>query len=368
MTGPWWTVILAGVAGGLCMGTHYLSMLFPLPVAVLMLLHRGDWRRRVLAPIAMLCVAWLTFQALLIPYPPLSMTQALSVYTEGVVGSHDRADLSGGGIGDAIGLVWSKLDGTPHTAVQTMLSPLLVGLSWWPLLLAFQVGLLGPLLGRDETMKWRWDWRGGVWLLVLMLPLLLLEGARAPERYRYYAIPLVLIAVMRGVASLCAALDLGGERLHEKWPRGLLAILACGALAASLFTPLRASWPGIPPLDEGIHERSVGLAVKEHFGAGGGVVTANQAIPFYSGREKCPRAMCPAEGESKLRSCRQLVRAQCAGTGDIPWIVDIRENEGFADRRDVEIDSWVQDNFEYVEAVLSSGRRTLIYRVPRNAL
>ena len=368
MTGPWWVVPITGVIAGLCAGTHYLSMLFPLPVALLMLLHRGDWRRRVLAPIAVLCIAWLTFQALLIPYPPLSLSQAFSVYSEGVVGSHDRADLSGGGMWAAVELVLSKLDGTPHTAVQTGLSPLLAGVGWWPLLGAFWIGLLGPLLGRDKTMKWGWDWRFGVWLLVLMAPLVLLEGARAPERYRYYAAPLVMLTVARGVASVCAAVDLGGRRLHRLWPSGLLAVLVCGVLAAQLFEPLRAAWPGVPPLDEGVHERAVGLAVKTHFGEGGGVVTVNQAIPFYAGREKCPQAMCPADGEAKVRACRQLVRQQCAGTGDIPWIVDIRDNEGFADRRDVEIDAWVQENFSYVDAVVTQGRKTSIYRVPRKAL
>ncbi len=367
MTGPWWAVLLAGVVGGVCAATHYLAMIFPLPIALLMLLHRGDWRRRLLAPVAFLCLSWLVFQAFMLPYPPLSLSQVLAVYTEGVVGSHDRADLSGGGFAAAVDLVWSKLNGSPHTAVQTALSPLLAGLPWWPVLLAFCVGLAGPLLGRDQTMKWSWDWRFAVWLLVLLAPLPLLEGARAPERYRYYALPLVMLAFMRGFASLCAAVDLGGKRLHLRWPSGLLAVVVCASLAVSLFEPLRATWPGIPPM-VGIHERSVGQAVKEHFGAGGGVVTMSQAIPFYAGREKCPRAMCPTEGADPVGRCRQLIQSQCGGAGPLPYIVDIRESEGYADKRNVQVDDWVEESFPYVEAVTSTGRKTLVYRVPRSAL
>ena len=371
MTGPWWAVIVAGVVGGLCASTHYLSLAFPLPVALLLTLYVGDggrrdWARRLAAPVALLCISWLVFQAMMLPYPPLSLKQAMSVYAEGVVGSHDRGDLSGEGLGAALSLVSSKLDGAQHTAVQTALSPLLAGLPWWPLLAAFWVGLVGPLLGRDPRMKWGWDWRAALWLGLLMAPVILLEGARAPDRYRYYSAPLVMIVVMRGVASLCALADLGGRRLHERWPRGLLAVLACTVLAASLFGPLREDWPANPPLEEGMHERAVGLAVATHFGSGGGVVTLNQSIPFYSGRDRCPQAQWPAEGE--VRRSRQLIRSQCAGSGDLPYILDEREIEGYADRRNVALDAWVSENFSYVEAVSSEGRRTYVYRVPRSAL
>ena len=69
-----------------------------------------------------------------------------------------------------------------------------------------------------------------------------------------------------------------------------------------------------------------------------------------------------------MRRCRQLIRSQCGGTGDLPYILDVRANEGYADRRNVELDAWVSENFSYVQAVVSTDRKTFVYRIPRSAL
>ncbi|MCB9741584.1 MAG: glycosyltransferase family 39 protein [Alphaproteobacteria bacterium] len=384
--GRTWVAALAGVMAGVCAATHYLGLLFPIPMAVLIGLGQPRWWRRLLAPALMLGVAYGTWVLLMRPYPDVNPGMVVAVYAEGVAGSG-----AGAGVGEtdwarALAFVQQRVPGATGLALQRGLRTL-YGLPWGLLLLLFWVGMLGPgLPPRDEAAPelpeagWRrtvarihaaWDPLHTLALVALFAPLVLMEAARAPERYTLYGLPLIYLLVARGAGSLCAGLDLGLRRLWGPWPKGLLAIGAGLALVMATQHGMRLRWPGIAPYEEGLQDRAVGQALREAFPQERGeasIVTSSQNLPFYSGRRRCPAQPCRTAGEQVVATCAAQLLSQCLGSGDLPYVVERRLQHGFADKPNEQMDAAIAERFPVVTELEGAERSVVVYRVPRAGL
>jgi hypothetical protein len=366
-----WAVPLAGLAMGLVMATHYLGILFPLPCALALALRWGDWRLRVGTPVVALCVGWLSFRGLMWRYPAIGLDQIASVYSTGAASGLDDASVETAGFGTNVAEILGEVvTSGAMLAVQQNLIPLRdAGLPWALVLGLFWLGVLGfglPPRVDQKDKRWAVDWRSGLVLLALLAPLALLEAVRAPERYRYYAQPLVFIVVLRGAASAAVTLERALApmlpRTWPRWPVGLLALPLCWAVWATPVAGMRAQWSRGAPADQGLHERLIGEAVLEAFGAGGGIVTNSQVAAFHAERERCSG---PAPGQATAPQAIAQLKERCSGRGDLPYLVGVRTSAGFADIKDEALDAYVAETFEAVGAIRGKETTTTVYRIPR---
>ena len=367
--GRWWLIPLTGIGIGLVLGTHYLGILFPVPCALALALSRNDWRVRIAAPLVALLLGWGVFEALTWSYPPIGLDQIQSVYATGAASGLDDASLQTTAFSKVLGVVGEAVGSGLALAVQQALIPVRdAGLPWVLGLALFWVGLLGPGLppGGDKDFRWSWDWRSGLFLAVMLLPLSLLEAVRAPERYRYWAQPLVFIVLLRGAASLAAIADQLILRKWPKdwptWPSGLLAFALCLPMALPLGAEMRQDQARGAPADQGLQERQLGELSLREFGSGGGIVTNSQVVAFHAERERCQG---PAPGQATVQEAITLLRSRCRGRGDLPYIVGTRKSMGFADVTDEQLDAYVEANFEAVGTITGKDTDYTLYRIPR---
>ena len=177
--------------------------------------------------------------------------------------------------------------------------------------------------------------------------MVLQEAARAPFRYRYYAYPFVFLLVGRGIASMCAPLDLVIQRFWKPWPGGWIALGACLLAACVTWPHLEKRRPGAGTWEEGWQNREVGEFVVDHFGAGGSIITRTQGISFHAQRQMCPRTT--EAPDLTLSESLAKLRQQCTGSGDLPYVLENRVT-GVADAANEELDAWVVANFEPLES------------------
>ncbi len=360
----WWAcegsparAILPGIAMGLLMGTHYLGLAFPVVLAVGMLQAPGDWKRRVLPALGALGLSVVVLKLLLLPYPELGLAQILGVYSEGIANP-----ATGAVVNEPLS---ERLISAPVLAIQRGLAPMRAsGLPWWTLVALLWVGVLG--WGLSGSKERTWDWRAGVWLFVLCGPLILLEAARAPERYRDFLRPLVLLLLMRGLASPAAALEIWIGRKLPRWPRGVLPLVVCGGVAWATLQGFVSKWPPRMPIEQALHQRAAGLAVQELQVRS--VVTTQQVVAFHAQTPRCPGNYCSPD-PSGLSACKALVLAQCPGDpiavgvelqGDAPW--DQSPNKI--------LDAWVRERHTPTAQVtgIMGGRKSEIYLLSRAEL
>lgn len=382
--GPWWLAPLAGVAAGIAASTHYLGLLFPVPLLLLVALGQRRWGR-LLAPLLMGLSAYLTFRWMFHLYPPLGLSQIASTYAEGVAASQGEVGVSQSTLGSAVVFVRERLPAASLMVVQRALGTASkTGAPWAALVPLFWVGLLAPMSLRPganlvvprsprDALRFvaAWNWLPNLWFLTLLAPIALMLAARAPDRYGLYAEPLYLLVLFRGLAALCALPDAGLARLWGRWPKGLLAIALCAGLAYRGLAPLQSAWPGLMPIGEGLQDRAAGALVRENFPQSAGrhdaIVTLSQNLPFYADRQRCPNQPC-AEGVENVPRCASQILQQCRGSGDLPYVVETKAQHGFADRPSEAMDQAVAARFEKVGAVGDSLRTLTIYRVPRSEL
>lgn len=362
--GPAIAIVFAGMAAGATTATHYLGLLFPVPCALMLLFHQGRWQRRIAGPLILLAVAFLTFRWFMEPYPNFTMDQVSQVYSEGVLGSQSGA---GSGFGSAVEFVTERIGDAPSVALERGMTLLRdAGLPWALVVAAFWLGVLGlGLPPGDRHRRLSWDWRWGLMFLVLIAPVVLLEAARAPFRYRYYAYPLLFLLVGRGIGSMCAPIDLVVQRFWRPWPAGWIALAVCLFAAHTTWPMLESRRPGMGTWEEGWHDREVGEFIVAEFGAGGPVITRTQGIGFHAERMMCPRTT--QTSTMALADALEKIEQQCTGSGDIPYVLEVRSS-GAADAANEELDAWVQANFQPVKSFSAKSRSTTIYAIPRSAI
>ncbi|MFT5582504.1 MAG: hypothetical protein ACI9VR_000080 [Cognaticolwellia sp.] len=362
----WWATkghalraIAPGLLMGLLVGTHYLGLAFPVVLAIGMLQAKGDWKRRVLPAVGALLLGFVVLKFLLLPYESMGLAQILAVYQEGVANPTASA-----AVAEPLS---QRLLSAPMLAVQRGVAPLRdSGLPWWSLVVLLWAGVVGwGLPGRDKRP---WDWRSGLWLLVLCGPLILLEATRAPERYRDFLRPLVILLVMRGLASPAAALEAGLRKKLPKWPCGVLPLALCGGVAWLTLQGFVTEWPPRMPIEQALQNRATGLAVADlAVGEPGirSVVNTQQVVAFYTGVDSCPGNYCSPD-PANLASCKTLVLSQCAGD-PIAVVVELQNGGPWDQSPNRVFDAWVQENHSPVQRVngIEAGRESAIYLLSR---
>jgi|GEM_PF-2431819 len=355
--GTWPWIVLMGLSLGLAMGTHYLVLLF-VPIALgLLLFMEKPWTIRLRYTTACLLIAWLMFEWLTHRYDDLSLQMVASVYSQGVAGSDWGAGAATPmGAEHASSQVLHNLPSAPGLAVQRGLRAMKVsGMNWTVLVVIFWVGVIGWGLGKKRETS-RWDWRGSLFFLGFLGPLVLLEATRAPDRYALFARPLIFICVLRGVVSLFYIAEEMTAR-HTSWiavkwrptTRGVLSALAIIFCLQIYQQPFTDRWwnPSELPSGEGLSDRTVSDIIKKNFPRPGGIVTSSQALSYYTQRNRCPGSQCPDGGKIAVAQCFERYLQECPGAGSLPYIaVSEKRKEGFGDRTNSAVQLVVEQQFE----------------------
>jgi len=173
-------------------------------------------------------------------------------------------------------------------------------------------------------------------------------------------LPLVAVAAARGLTSIGAAIT-------RPLPAGRWRVVAAGLAAAALAAPIasptieaaRFASSALVRLPEAVHERQVGALIAGGFPDATRVVTTSWSIPFYAECTPCHPMACQKGYE--VAACVESMRRECASGGELPFIVDIRDDPGPADRQNVGVVAWVRANGRLIGAVGSLERLTEVY-------
>lgn len=206
----------------------------------------------------------------------------------------------------------------------------------------------------------------GLPLAGALVPLLAFAAADSPPRYSHNFIPLGVLLVFRGVASLTNLVDLGAARRLPRWPAGLLGLAGGLALAWSVWDPSRALAPlRMPPTGLDLADWKLGTLLRAHFAPGGGASCMRREVAAYAGRVFCPNT--PGFTYSGApEPVRAHLDAECSGEGPVPYVILAGVADGSNDAR-LRMNTWVQANGTPV-ATFDGGTYTAeIYAVDRPA-
>ena len=369
-----WLVLL-GLVCGVTLATHFFAMCFPpLAIGLVICLREGSWKKRLGGAAGVLVLALLVWKVLLWRYPDVGLGFVASIYGAGV-GSNpvlgNTEPVANVGIGAALELVMSRLPSAPGLAVQRSVRSLKVeGVPWGLLVLLFWLGLVG---WRSRLKDRKWEWRSGLLLLVFLLPLVLLEAARAPDRYALYARPLVFVCVLRGAISLVAI----GEAALRRWTsvlgesRVAAQVVALALVLGGVFlyrAPFTSRWNLRPPVDEGMQSRAVAALIDQEFPDSDSVVTSSQAIPFHARREACPSNPCPQGGQPALARCLAQLVSECRGQGPIPYVLRDFATSGEGDQQNQELVALVRQEFQQVGEISAERFQVSLWSLDRSRL
>ena len=395
--GRWWRLIPAGLAVGLAASAHYLSMAFAVPAALLLVLAdapappgdaavRGPswlpdmvrdprrlpgarWLYRVAAPAVTLLAGYLVWKLFMLPYPQISPWHVIGVYTEGIATYSGKTSETMMTFTQAVELVQQRLGwAVGKLELEVFQTWVPSSLSWQLVAALALLGVIGPGLLKRPASRLGWDFRPGLWIAVFLLPLVGLAASRTPSRYYVYAIPLIFLAVMRGLASLAAGAD---QLLRKKlawWPAGLLALLLCMPWAVWFATGFVGRWDQKAKLDRDLYHHRVGQMVRRRFGEGQCIITRSQEILFYSGRTGTLTAPCAQYAARKLVNCLTRILAECPSPEDIPFVLEDNTHYGPGDKPNKKLQALVRENFKVEGTVKYKMHTARIYRMKRHIL
>ena len=103
--------------------------------------------------------------------------------------------------------------------------------------------------------------------------------------------------------------------------------------------------------------------VRESFESGGGVASTNRELAWYAGREPCPDNPCPSDGD--LSRCLSLLLHQCGGRGDLPYVIEIRDQRGFGDQPNADQDRLITEHFEKIDSFVGREIILKLYAIDR---
>ena len=373
----WYLAPLTGIVAGFAACSHFTALPYVLPAALVLLVRgptRAWWHRPAalgLYALGAAAVLWWvdrTFGFI----EPENFLRAVSEGIDPKLAEIGRRD--GALTEDAA----SRLDTDWGWAASTALRDGLqrfwyTGFPWGLMLALPWLGVLGPGLGVAKGEgRWRffrWQDAGyGFALLACLAPLPVFIAADSEARYSINLLGFVAVLVARGLCSLPGLVELG---LRERWPwvpRGVLAlplVAWIGSLAWSSTATQR-----LPPRQPDVYAlaaHDLGVVLAGHFPGGGGAAVPIREAVAYAGREYCPLANCPfGASEAMYRQCIGIIREQCAGEGDIPYVV-VRDGPlGMGDdARYQSMGDWVLERFELVEVVTSERFTAQVVAIPR---
>ena len=363
-TGPPWAVVPVGVVLGVCVATHYLGLFFVVTLAPLMLTWPGAWWKRLLALVVSLALATVTFELLLLPYPPIDLSFIAHAYLGAGVAPRMDQPVEDMGTVELALLVASRLPAAAIGIVDSLRVLFQVSghLAMGLVVLAL-LGLTGIRFAAGDGGPGRCvDWRGSVVLAVPLALLGLLQVGNAPERYSVCCIPFVFLAITRGLACLGDAGEAIGRRfLPAAWPRGVVAAVLCGALAVALAGRFPGRWP--PHLrNQDRLEREVGRIVEEAFPGRGPMVNGSQEVRFFARRAECWLPLC----EETRHPCSGPL-ARCLEDGNVVYLVQAPPRESLAHPPVGAMDRWVEQHMERIGSAADEHREITVYRVPAGA-
>lgn len=372
LRGAWWRGLLAGVGLGLCAGTHYLGLLWPLPASLLLLTASGTWPQRLARAAGCAGVVLLVLLLLRRGCPFFSLARIGTEFSVGIATSMDRPDLFGQGLGATVRLVGPELFAALASTLPHDLGELATRPGWAaPLVVLVLLGLAAPWPSRRP----RWDWRAGLWWLLLLLPLVGLEASDAPQRYRNYAGPLLWVLVARGCGGLVGWLDLGIRRWWPRWPTGVLAFVVSAVVVGAIQGAWRAGWR-VPVAQADQHDRLLAASLREHFPLVRCLVGLTAETTFFAQIQACNVGACgsdaPAWRPHAVPGSEPLARGACLGwlqrtcgaASTFPWVVETGSGAGLPVALAPEMDAWVLAHGALVDEVLTAGRHSRIFALP----
>lgn len=366
----WWLAPVGGAAAALCAVAHLTTLPFPIVGLLLVLLHgKPGWRRW--ASLVMWGAAlYGTVRWVLTWYPALPSQFVGNVLAEGIAPEHNA---SAGQVADAaketaaLDVLRANAPKAVDDAIRFVVQTLRPAWLDWRLALALPwLGLVGPL---DRTVPpGRAVLRGlatGVPLLACMAPIVAFHAADAPARYSENLLPVAALLLVRGAMVLPSLVDLALGRWAPV-ATGLAGTIVAGAWSWERFQTPRVQYALPPPRIEELLPQAVGTALREHFPTGIGAVCPYREALGYGGWLYCPNATCPSNvGEQDFRFCVEIMRKECPGTGDIPYVVFPYLRSDLTWPARTAMDRWITDSLPPVADVVGGGGHATIYAVPR---
>ncbi|MBM4392918.1 MAG: hypothetical protein FJ090_17470 [Deltaproteobacteria bacterium] len=375
-SGRWWMLApIGGVIAGFTTVCHLTALGFAVPGLLLVLTcGRGWWR--LLAAVLYAAAAVGTVYGVYSIFPTIPEGFLVDVFAEGIAPAAGTTPVEQvQHQADALATLQANAPLAFDSVVALVVESFRVrGLPWGLLLALPWLGLFGPpaleeIAVGDRSLPRRFAravWIGvasGLPVACALAPLLALQAADAPSRYSDNLLPVAGLLVMRGLSLLASPVSMFVARF--------LSIHAALLLEALAFTWVAwAAWPivvnsaslrmGVPP-DEA-RAMPVGRALAEHFESGIGAASPlREALP-YAGMVYCPTTVCPfSDNEQGYLYCVQVIRKECRGDGDIPYVV----TPGLTPEQQTEprrhMDAWIAEKLEPVAEVGS----TKIYAIPR---
>lgn len=335
----WWLAPIAGVIGGLATIAHFTTLPFavPLTLAALVLARRGE-RLNALGGylVALIGTLWAVFQV----FPWLgfrlliqSVGESASLQAPGVVAAPAWGDVFAKAADNAVHAVPTGL----LSFAGKLNAPLLPDAVGAVLVVvgALGVGLESARGEPGGRSRWasavpirlrRW-WRhrgGGIAagfpILLGLSPVPVLLMMKAAPRYAETLLPLAVVLLLRGVASVFATVDAGALDRWRKWPAGRLTDVAGLAWAGGLVASVSGGVPTLILTDR-LVERDLGLAMQANFPASSCVSAPIREAAAYAGFSYA-RSMCPTgTTEVEFSACIQAIRRSCAKGDTIAWMV-----------------------------------------------
>lgn len=377
----WWLAPLGGVVTALAAVAHFTTVPFVVPALVLTLLSGGrSWRRwaaLLLHAGGAAATGWVIFRV----FPLPDKHQVGQVIQEGV----QRGTV----VGPALSrwdVVTDKMRAEYGSALSDAASGMLpvVSPSALPVALLSTLLVLGALglflrpWPTDEDLPGagagRWlralnasrEGAIGFALLLCLAPLPVLAMFDAPERYSYNLIPLVLLLVWRGVASVLGAVDVGVGRLWSRWPVGVLTLVAAGAWAGVYQKEHEVELQWRPPPADAVAAAEIGDRLAAHFPPGGGASIPLREAGIGAARKFCPHSDCPRnQSEEELRRCMIVLDTECGGEGPIPYVVLSGPNPALSRPNRAWLDAFVLRHWPVLEHVDAGQYKADIVAIPR---
>jgi hypothetical protein len=184
----------------------------------------------------------------------------------------------------------------------------------------------------------------------------------APLRYAGTLLPLVVVLVVRGVASLTALVLRATRASSPAWIPSLAGAIV--VIAPSLNPP--------PPAPHGDGDRDAVLAaaaayVAERWPSGTDVATATTEVSAAADAMSCPADHCPIEAkEAIFRACLATLRATCAhpGSDTIPYVVAAHLPIDDRPAPRAAMDAWIAAAYPAVTTFASPTMRVDVIALP----
>ncbi len=218
---------------------------------------------------------------------------------------------------------------------------------------------------------------GGLPTLTVLTPVPLLFASQAAERYADNLLPVALVLVVRGVASVGAGLDRLAARLlapRARWPFGVIQVaLVVAFVAAFAWTNTGGRVESVELSAELLAQDTMILeaadALAARFPAGTGVMSPVPEVGALAGGYFCPlRRKCPRTADdAAFRACLQVLARECSGDGGIAYVIGRWREMDQRTPAEVAMDAWVAERWPPFAEFAGPALELSLVEIPREA-